>query len=332
MSQICKVDIIMKDLIPRVKKSLLKKELTADKFMRPTNRANNEIYIITAHNSPNVMREIGRLRELSFRSWGGGTGDEIDTDKYDFMEKPYKQLIVWNPEKEEIVGGYRYLTGKEVEFDTEGQPKFVMSHLFTFGQNFIQNYLPNSIELGRAFVQPKYQTTQMGMKSLFSLDNLWDGLGALVHYEKDVDYFIGKVTLYNSYPKIARELLYEYLNLYFPDNKGLIFPKMPYQISDESVQMAKMLFTENDAKKDYKILQKALKKIDVAVPAMFNAYIGLTNTMKTFGTIVDKEWSNVLETGIMLTVNDLEDNKRKRHIESYMTFLRKKLDEYRENK
>ncbi len=323
----------MKDLIPQVDKSLLKKELSADKFIRPTNKASNEIYIITAHNSPNVMREIGRLREMAFRSWGGGTGNEIDTDDYDFMKNPYKQLIVWNPEDEEIVGGYRYLSGKEVEFDKNGQPKFMMSHLFTFSELFIKNYLPLTIELGRAFVQPKYQTTKMGMKSLFALDNLWDGLGALVvHHKEDLQYFIGKVTLYNSYPKVARELLYQYLSLHFPDNENLIFPKTPYQVSDESVQMSKMILTQQDVKKDYKALQKALKKIETTVPAMFNAYIGLTNTMKTFGTIVDKEWSGVLETGIMLTLKDLEKNKYKRHIESYINFLKQKIGEYREEK
>ncbi len=320
----------MKELIPQVEKSILRKELSKDKFVRPTNKANNEIYIITAHDSPNVMQEIGRLREMAFRSWGGGTGNPIDTDQYDFMNNPYKQLIVWNPEEEEIVGGYRYLSGKDVEFDEKGQPKFVMSHLFTFSQQFLKEYLPYTVELGRAFVQPKYQTTQMGMKSLFALDNLWDGLGALVHNEEKAKYFIGKVTLYNSYPKIARELLYEYLAYHFPDNDKLIYPKNPYKVSEQGVQTAKMLLENDDKRKDYKILKKALRKIDTTVPAMFNAYIGLTNTMRTFGTIVDEEWSGVLETGIMLPLKDLEKTKYKRHIESYIHFLRKKIEEYRD--
>jgi len=201
----------MKDIIAPVDREILKKELTKDKFLRPTNKAHNEIYVIDAHTSPNVMREIGRLREISFRSGGGGTGEEIDVDKYDYLEKPFKQLIVWDPQAEEIIGGYRYLLGSEVEFDEEGQPKFVMSHLFKFSPKFIKEFLPYSIELGRAFVQPDYQTSKMGTKSLFALDNLWDGLGALIHSNKNARYFVGKVTIYKEYPTVARELIYEYM-------------------------------------------------------------------------------------------------------------------------
>ena len=175
----------MKNVIEAVDRELIVGELTPDKFLRPTNKAGNEIYIITAHDSPHVMREIGRLRELSFRSGGGGTGEEIDTDKYDFLEKPYKQLVVWDPDNREIIGGYRFLPGADVLMNEDGQPGFVMSHLFRFSQEFIDRYLPYTIELGRAFVQPDYQSTRMGMKSLFALDNLWDGLGALIHTVKE---------------------------------------------------------------------------------------------------------------------------------------------------
>ena len=205
----------MIEIIPPVNKQLLKNELTEEIFVRPTNKARNEIYITDAHKSPNIMREIGRLREISFRSWGGGTGQEIDTDEFDFLKKPFKQLIVWDPEEEEIVGGYRFLTGSDVEFKEDGQPNFVMSSLFDFSDDFIKNYLPYSIELGRAFIQPDYQTAKRGVKSLFALDNLWDGLGALIHTEKKSKYFIGKVNIYNTYPQLARDT-YEYMALH-PD-------------------------------------------------------------------------------------------------------------------
>ena len=322
----------MKPIIPPVDREILKKELTEDKFLRPTNKAHNEIYVITAHNSPNVMREIGRLRELSFRSGGGGTGEEIDVDVYDFMDKPYYQLIVWDPSSEEIVGGYRYLAGSDVDFNENGQPKFVMSHLFIFSQKFIDEYIPYTIELGRAFVQPIYQSSKMGMKSLFALDNLWDGIGALTHKIKNARYFIGKVTIYKHYPMVARELIYEYMFRYFPDSDKMIIPKKAIDISTNSKQLALSIFEGNDNSSDYKALQKAIRIEGETIPPLFNAYIGLSNTMRFFGSIIDPDFGSVYETGIMITIADLLETKRKRYVEPYREYLKKVLEERRNAK
>ena len=319
--------LIMKPIIPPIDREILKKELTGDKFLRPTNKAHNEIYVITAHNSPNVMLEIGRLRELSFRSGGGGTGEEIDTDEFDYMAKPYFQLIVWDPTGEEIIGGYRYLPGLDVDFDSAGQPKFVMAHLFTFTDKFITDYLPFTIELGRAFVQPDYQTSKMGTKSLFALDNLWDGLGALVHTVKNTRYFIGKVTIYEHYPLIARELIYEYMHRYFPDPDSMISPKNPIHVSEKTNKLAKEIFVHNDLSSDYKALQKAIRVEGETIPSMFSAYIGLTHTMRFFGSIYDPDFGSVYETGIMITMKDLLEAKRKRYIEPYLEYLKIVLEE-----
>jgi hypothetical protein len=318
---------MMKPIIPPIDKEILKKELTTDRFLRPTNKAHNEIYVVTAHNAPNVMLEIGRLRELSFRSGGGGTGEEIDTDEYDYMEKPYSQLIVWDPTGEEIIGGYRFLAGSEVGFYANGQPKFVMSHLFTFSDKFIKEYIPHTIELGRAFVQPDYQTTKMGMKSLFALDNLWDGLGALIHAVKDARYFIGKVTIYEDYPITARELIYEYMSRYFPDPDKMIVPIDLVHVSRNSKLIAKKIFTGIDSSNDYKALQKAVRTEGETIPPLFNAYIGLTHTMRFFGSIFDPEFGNVYETGIMITMADLLETKRKRYIEPYIEYMKIVLEE-----
>ncbi len=318
---------MMKPIIAPISKEILKQELTLDKFLRPTNKAHNEIYVITAHNAPNVMLEIGRLRELSFRSGGGGTGEELDTDEYDYMEKPYKQLIVWDPTAEEIIGGYRYLPGFEVDYDEEGQPKFVMAHLFTFSEKFIKEYIPYTIELGRAFVQPDYQTSKMGTKSLFALDNLWDGLGALIHTVKGAKYFIGKVTIYEHYPLVARELIYEFMFRYFPDPDKMIVPKVPIHVSKKNEDLAKQIFVGNDSHADFKALQKAVRAENETIPSMFNAYIGLTDTMRMFGSIFDREFGSVYETGIMITMADLLEVKRKRYIDPYVEYLRKVLDE-----
>lgn len=317
----------MKPIIPPVNKSILKKELTPDRFLRPTNKAHNEIYVVTAHNAPNVMREIGRLREISFRSGGGGTGEELDIDEYDYMEKPYSQLIVWDPVAMEIIGGYRFLPGSEVGYEENGQPKFVMGHLFTFSEKFIKEYIPYTIELGRAFVQPDYQTSKMGMKSLFALDNLWDGLGALILAVKDARYFIGKVTIYEDFPITARELIYEYMTRYFPDPDKMIVPINPVPVSRNSKLIAKKIFTGIDSSDDYKALQKAVRTEGETIPAMFNAYIGLTDTMRVFGSIFDPEFGNVYETGIMITMADLLETKRKRYIEPYIEYMKIVLEE-----
>lgn len=323
---------MMKPIIPPIDREILKKELSPDKFLRPTNKAHNSIYVITGHDSPNVMREIGRLRELSFRSGGGGTGEELDVDEYDYMKKPYYQLIVWDPTAEEIVGGYRYLPGNDVDFDEEGQPKFVMRHLFTFSEKFIKEYIPYTIELGRAFVQPDYQTSKMGMKSLFALDNLWDGLGALIHTVKNSRYFIGKVTIYEHYPVVARELIYEYMYRYFPDPDKMIIPKNPIHVRDKTSLLAKEIFVHNDSSSDFKALQKAIRHEGETIPPMFNAYIGLTHTMRFFGSIFDPDFGSVYETGIMITMADLLETKRKRYIEPYREYLKKVLEERRISK
>lgn len=317
----------MKTIIDRIDRALIKQELTQDKFLRPTNKAHNEIYITTAHNAPNVMLEIGRLRELSFRSGGGGTGEELDTDEYDYMENPYKQLIVWDPDTEEIIGGYRYLSGSDVKIDEDGQPKFVMAHLFSFSEQFISEYMPYTIELGRAFVQPDYQTTKMGMKSLFALDNLWDGLGALIHSVEGAKYFIGKVTIYNTFNLKARELIYEYMNKHFYDHEGLIIPHEPVHVSKENQQLAKTIFTENNPSDDYKLLIRAVRHEGENVPAMFNAYLTLTATMKVFGTILDHDFGSVYETGMMVIMDDLHETKKQRYVQPYIDYLRKFMDE-----
>ena len=214
----------MEEIIAPISKEILKSELTEDKRLRFTNKSNNEIYIITHQDSPNVMREIGRLREIAFRAAGGGTGLPLDIDEYDTMENPYKQLIVWNPEAEEILGGYRYLLGTDVQFDEKGKPILATSHMFNFSDKFIKEYLPTTIELGRSFVTLEYQSTRAGSKGLFALDNLWDGLGALTVVMPNVKYFFGKVTMYPSYNRKGRDMILHFLNKHFEDKDGLITP------------------------------------------------------------------------------------------------------------
>ena len=307
----------MEDIIAPIDKELLKSELTEDKRLRFTNKSNNEIYIITWKDAPNVLKEIGRLREIAFRAAGGGTGKALDLDDFDLMENPYKQLIVWNPDAEEILGGYRYILGDEVEFDKEGKPILATSHMFNFSEKFLKDILPTTIELGRSFVTLEYQSTRAGSKGLFALDNLWDGLGALTVVKPNVKYFFGKMTMYPSYNRFGRDMILYFLNKHFPDKDKLITPIHPLEIEADPTQLNN-LFVGETFKDNYRILNTEVRKLGLNIPPLVNAYMSLSPTMRMFGTAINDEFGDVEETGILIAVDEILEEKRIRHIESYI--------------
>lgn len=311
-------------IIPAVSKELLKSELTAEKLLRKTNKGNNEIYIITAHNSPNLMLEIGRLREIAFREAGGGTGKEADIDEFDTCENCYKQLIVWNPEAEEIIGGYRYLLGSDWQLDEKGQPILATSHMFHFSDKFLKEYMPYTVELGRSFVSLPYQSSRMGAKSLFALDNLWDGLGALPVVKPEVKYYFGKMTMYPSYIRKGRDMILYFLKKHFADKDNLILPMHPLQIETD-VKELEALFSEENFKEDYKILNREIRKLGYNIPPLVNAYMGLSPTMRLFGTGINDGFGDVEETGILIAVDEILEDKYVRHIDSFIKDNRDKL-------
>ena len=304
-------------IIPAVSKELLKSELTPEKLLRKTNKGNNEIYIITAHNSPNLMLEIGRLREIAFREAGGGTGKEADIDEFDTCENCYKQLIVWNPEAEEIIGGYRYLLGSDWQLDEKGQPILATSHMFHFSDKFLKEYMPYTVELGRSFVSLPYQSSRMGAKSLFALDNLWDGLGALPVVKPEVKYYFGKMTMYPSYDRLARDMILYFLDKHFGDRRHLVSAYHPLFMEHNPKQFRE-LFIEDDFKLDYRLLNAEVRKRGCNIPPLVNAYMNLSPTMLVFGTAINHEFGEVEETGILINVNELHEDKRKRHIMSFI--------------
>ena len=306
----------MEEIIKPISKELLKAELTEDKRLRMTNKSNNQIYIITAQNAPNVMKEIGRLREIAFRAAGGGTGMSLDLDDFDMMEEPYKQLIVWDPDVEAILGGYRYLIGADVKLREDGQPILATSHMFHFSENFMKNYMPYTIELGRSFVTLEYQSTRQGSKGLFTLDNLWDGLGALTVLVPDVRYYFGKMTMYPSYDRYGRDMILYFLKKHFEDKDRLIVPIHPLQLEADTEELGK-LFVYEDFKEDYKILNSEVRKLGYNIPPLVNAYMGLSPTMKMFGTAINDEFGDVEETGILIAVDEIREEKRRRHIETF---------------
>ena len=307
----------MEKIIDPVDKNLIKSELTVQKRVRATNKANNEVYVFTAHDSPNLMREVGRLREIAFRAAGGGTGLETDIDKYDIMENPYRQLIVWDPEKDEILGGYRFIFGNDVPFDENGKPMLATAHLLNFSEKFIKEYLPFTIELGRSFVSLEYQSTLMSRKGIFALDNLWDGLGALTVIDPTMKYYFGKVTMYGTYNKDARNMILYFLNKHFPDNDNLVTAINPLETNTNKAKMEK-LFVGKTFKDDYKILNKEVRALGYNIPPLINAYMGLSPTMRFFGTAINDEFGDVEESGILIEIGQILEDKRARHIETYL--------------
>ena len=303
----------MKNIIPAVDKELLEAELTGDKFMRMTNFGNNAIYVCTAHDSPNVMREVGRLREFAFRKAGGGTGKEADIDRYDTAETPYMQLIVWDPNDKEITGGYRFIDLNELSKEKRSNIKLATQGLLHFSEKFIKDYLPYTIELGRSFVQPNFQSGSAARKTLFALDNLWDGLGALSVKNPDIKYFFGKVTMYTHFDKFARDLILYFMDHHFKDEEKLVYPLEPLKYHYNIKDLEKC-FSGHNYDENKKILSKTVRARGENVPPLINSYMSLSRTMKCFGTSINKNFGDVEETGILITVNDIYESKKRRHL------------------
>ena len=297
----------MEPIIPPVDRSLILAELTEEKLLRKTNNGNNEIYVVTAQNSPNIMQELGRLRELSFRDAGGGTGAAVDIDDEDLAEEGYQQLFVWDPKAQEIVGGYRFIVSRTTH------PKHMSTeHYFRFSDRFRNEFLPYTIELGRSFVQPHYQGIRQNPKGLYSLDNLWDGLGALVITNPDMKYFFGKVTMYGDYNREARDILLYFLKKYFPDHDNLIEGIYPIELQFDTEKMEQMFCGGNYAE-DYKILPREIRKCKENIPPLINSYMNISPSMRVFGTVTNPDFGGVEETGILITINDIYPVKSERH-------------------
>lgn len=306
----------MEAIIHKIDRDAIKAELTEERLLRRTNRLDNEIYVVDYQNAPMTMREIGRLREHAFRDAGGGTGKSCDIDEFDTMQPPCRQLIVWDPVDEEIIGGYRFILGEDVHIGNDGLPHIATSHMFRFSERFLRDMLPYTLELGRSFVAIPYQSTKSGTKALYALDNLWDGLGALTVVYPQIKYLFGKVTMYPSYGETCRNMLLYFLHKYFHDDEELVVPIEPLRINTDTA-MLERLFCGGNFKEDYKILNHSVREHGLNIPPLVNAYMSLSPTMKMFGTAINREFGNVEESGIFFKIDDIFEEKKRRHI---MTF------------
>jgi len=303
----------MEAIIQAISKDVLKSELTSERFLRNTRKGDNEIYVVNQKNAPQTLQEIGRLREVTFRASGGGTGLSIDLDEFDTNEICYEQLIVWSPEDEEIIGGYRFIKCADAIDSTSGEIHLSTTHYFDFTERFIKEYLPYTIELGRSWVQPNFQPTVNPRKGLFALDNIWDGLGALVIFNPEIRYFFGKVTMYQNYDTSSRDFLLHFMHHYFPDKENLMKPFHPL-VQDYDKKYVDDQLKGLDFKEGFKVLNTEVRENGEFIPPLVNIYMNLSPTMKTFGTPVNPEFGNVEETGILVTIADIFEEKKERHM------------------
>ncbi|MEY3716428.1 MAG: hypothetical protein RL285_303 [Bacteroidota bacterium] len=313
---------MFENIIDPIDRETLKRELTQDIFIRPTNNASNEIYIFKGDEKPNLMKEVGRLREVSFRAAGGGTGKPLDVDEFDSGPYSYSQLIVWDPSENAIVGGYRVVLCKDTQ-DTEGNFHLSTTEIFQFSQRLKRDYFPYAIELGRSFVQPEFQPSVGSRKGLFSLDNLWDGLGALVVMYPEMKYFFGKITMYTDFNREARDTILRFMHHYFPDPDGLAIVDSPVVLEYECKDFMEKL-QGLDYKDGHKLLNTTVRDLGENIPPLFNNYMNLSPTMRTFGTTTNSHFGDVEETGIMVTIQDIYDQKKDRYVLPYLEYLKSK--------
>ena len=303
-----------KEIIPPVERDLIEQELNDERFVRDTNKGNNKIYILNHHNSPNTMREIGRLREVSFRYAGGGTGEAADIDEADTSERCYEQLVVYSPEDREIIGGYRFITGERAYNSSTGEYDLSTAHYFDFSDQMKEEFLPYSIELGRSWVQPDYQPAINPRKGLFALMNIWDGLGCLTTQYPEINYFFGKVTMYTNYNKEARDILLSFMAHYFPNSLSLCQPKDSLYAGFDNTLFNEHFTEKMDYQDGFKLLHKLLKERGEFVPPLINIYMSLSSTMMTFGTAQNPDFGDVEETAILVTIADIHQEVIDRHV------------------
>lgn len=302
-----------KPIIAPVPKKILARELSKAVFVRETKNGGNRVFAFHAMDAPLLMREVGRLRELTFRQAGGGTGEVLDMDEFDSRRNGYRQLIVWDPDAGKILGGYRYKVCDHNTIDAQGDVRLSSASLFHFSEKFRSQYLPHMIELGRSFVQPAYQSTGRLRKGIYALDNLWDGLGALVVNHPKKKYFFGKVTMYRRYNMVARDILLHFLWKYFACADMLVRPIEPIETKLRQAELEGIL-TGKEYREDYKVLSKSVRRLGEKIPPLINSYMKLSPTMKVFGTAMNRQFGNVEETAIMVTIADIYEHKIQRHI------------------
>ncbi len=286
------------------KKEELIKELKEAEEIGETNDG-KKIYLYSYKKDSVILKELGRLREISFRKVGEGSNKKRDTDKYDIY---YEHIILWDKEDLEIVGSYRIGNGKYIN-ENFGVSGFYSNTLFTFN-NEIVPYLNDSIELGRSFIQPKYWGTR-------ALDYLWYGIGAYLKTRPNIKYMFGALTLSNSFSNISKDMLIYYYSHYFTDSMNFVSPKLPYTYAS-NISFLKDLYILNDRKKDFRTLKSTLNNLGLSIPTLYKQYTNLCQDkgINFYGFNIDESFSNCIDGFIFVEVAKIKEEQRKRYIKN----------------
>jgi len=297
----------IENIIHPVKTKLIRKELKDSKLIGKT-LDGKHIYLFDYIPNSSVMREIGRLRELSFRQIQEGTGNALDVDSYD---RYYRHLILWDEDELEIIGSYRIGEAGEI-LSEYGERGLYTNSLFKFDKALLP-YLENAIELGRSFIQPRYQGKR-------SLDYLWYGIGAYLHQHPEIQYLFGPVSMSSAWPDVAQKTIAGFYTVLLGDDTMLCEPRLPFHFDpvDEFASFHN-ISTEDEYKQAYTVLKEKLGKFGVKVPVLYKQYVELCHPggCKFLGFNIDPKFSNCVDALILVQVNTIKAKKYQRYIESH---------------
>jgi len=284
----------------------IKKELKDSELLGSTSDG-KKIYLFEHHSGSILMKEIGRLREFTFRKVEEGTGTRRDTDKYD---KYYKHIVLWDEEELEVVGSYRIGESSFINeyFEYEG---FYSNSLFEYQKDF-NKYLINSVELGRSFVQPKYWGSR-------ALDYLWQGIGAYLANNTHIRYMFGPLTLSNMYPKVAKNILITFYQLYFSPQEQLVKAKDKFFMSKLEKEEATVLFCGYDYIKDFRVLKEQLSHMGLSIPTLYKQYTELCEEggIQFIDFNIDKDFADCVDSFVLVDIEKIKEAKKKRYIKSF---------------
>lgn len=292
-----------KNVIHPVSARQLRDQIYKNEFIGQTTDG-KKIFLVEYQKSKDIIREIARLRELTFRKVGEGTGTKKDTDRFD---KYYKHIVLWDDNQLEIVGSYRLADGKSVLTELNSDA-FYTSTLFKFNNNFIP-LLFNAVELGRSFVQSKYWNS-------LALDYLWQGIGKYLSINQHIRYLFGPVSLSNNYSSEAKDMIVFFFSKWFPPKRNYITSINPFELSKNSVEKLNQIFKFDDYQKELAILKNLLNNLGFTIPVLYKQYADLCipGGVQFLGFNIDSNFGNCIDAFILVDLNYLKENKKRRYL------------------
>jgi len=299
-----------KNVIHPIDPKKIKRQLTAATLLQNIDNK-KKVYLLSNNKLfPDVIKEIARLREITFRKIGEGTGDKLDTDIYDTY---YNHMVLWDEENLEIMGAYRIGVGSEI-IEKQGVSGFYSSTLFNFSEQF-QFHLPYSVELGRSFIQAKYWNTN-------ALDYLWMGIGAYLAFNPRVQFLFGPVSVSNSFPLDAKEMIVHFYEKWYGNTYGLVMAKNKYSIREDQKKNLSSIFNSNNYKEEVKLLKQNLRFFGMSIPPLYKQYTALCEPggaqFLDFG--VDPDFQNCIDGFILIDIDLIKYSKKEKYIYSNAFF------------